>query len=88
LERKRWREEKVDGAVVRDITFYVGKQKCPILNALRQCLFILLIKVEWTTGKALGNKEGKALKRIISFFYVMSKEYEQGPCCFRSELLY
>jgi hypothetical protein len=51
-----------------------------------QCLLVLLIKVVWREGKALGNEEGKALGSGL--YYEKRKKVEQRLFCLVSEFLY
>lgn len=55
---------------MRDVMFIVGEGggegKIAALEVLRHCPFVLLIKVGWRQGRALGFEEGKVIGRGLS----------------------
>jgi hypothetical protein len=36
-------------------------RKCQVLKVPRECLLVLLVKVDWKEGKVLGSGRGKAV---------------------------
>jgi hypothetical protein len=60
--------------------------QCPqytfVPDVSRQCLLVLVIKIVWTEGKALGSEEGKAME--IGWFY----DYGAQEGSRRGSLLY
>jgi hypothetical protein len=57
LERKRERERRESGWVVRDINLTGGNRaKFTALKVPRQCPLVLLVKEGWRGGKTFGSE--------------------------------
>jgi hypothetical protein len=65
------------GRVLRETIFYGDTEHSLTLKVLRQCPFVLPVKIGWREGKALRNEEGKALGNGFYLGYKQRKDVEQ-----------
>jgi hypothetical protein len=72
------REKQYGGdGIVRDTTFYGGRQNFPALNVPSQCPLVLPVKIYWRRGRALGREGDKALGNGLCYEY--RREVDQSP---------
>jgi hypothetical protein len=65
IEREREKgKAEVRVVIIRDTTYYEGKQTFPALEVPRKFPQVFLVKVGWRGGKALESEEDKLMGSV------------------------